>query len=65
VQLQALAVALKDYGDLEAAQGKGKSLRVPARTRIIDDVLLKALQERSNLDRIQVVSLGAGDGTID
>lgn len=53
---------------LVALQGVGKSLRVPARNRLIDDLLLKALQQLAadggdgsgKHTAVQVVNIGCG-----
>lgn len=42
-------------------QGPGKSLRVPARNRLMDDLMLEALQQLSSSHQaIQVVNIGCG-----
>jgi hypothetical protein len=42
-------------------QGPGKSLRVPARNRLIDDLLMTALQQLSTTHTaVQVVNIGCG-----
>lgn len=42
-------------------QGPGKSLRVPARNRLVDDLLLAALQQLSSSHpAVQVVNIGCG-----
>lgn len=64
----ALHTALADYQQLQQAQGPGRSLRVPARNRIMDDFVLEALQllqqqQQQQLDGdgvVQVVHIGCG-----
>ncbi|GAX79455.1 hypothetical protein CEUSTIGMA_g6896.t1 [Chlamydomonas eustigma] len=52
---------MRELETLRAAQGDGKHLRVPARTRILEDWLLQSLQSQpSDVTEIQVVSLGSG-----
>jgi len=43
-------------------QGAGKSLRVPARNRLMDDILLQTLHELQTAghQRVQVVNIGCG-----
>lgn len=43
-------------------QGVGKSLRVPARNRLVDDLLLKAVQllAEAGHKAVQVVNIGCG-----
>jgi O-methyltransferase involved in polyketide biosynthesis len=58
---EALQLALKELQALRASQGDGKHLRVPARTRILEDWLLQSLQSHPfHVKEIQVVSLGSG-----
>lgn len=67
----ALHTALADYQQLQQAQGPGRSLRVPARNRIMDDFVLEALQllqqqQQQQLDGdgvVQVVHIGCGMDT--
>lgn len=61
----ALQQALSDYQNLLAAQGPGRSLRVPARNRIMDDFVTEALQhlaaqKADATGLVQVVNLGCG-----
>ena len=64
----ALALALKELQELQVQQGCSKHLRVPARTRILEDWLLeelRSLQPLQHVDgaaavEVQVVSLGSG-----
>lgn len=59
----ALRLAEEELRGLQAAQGTGKHLRVPMRTRILEDLLLKDLRARQaqqGCQEIQVVSVGAG-----
>ena len=59
---KALAIARRDVEQLVQLQGPGRHLRVPARNRIVDDLLLAALERVGGDDgrRVQVVNLGAG-----
>lgn len=45
-----------------ALQGAGKSLRVPARNRLVDDLLLQAVQALAEAGHkaVQVVNIGCG-----
>ncbi|KAF6256738.1 hypothetical protein COO60DRAFT_85265 [Scenedesmus sp. NREL 46B-D3] len=61
----ALQTALADYQQLQQAQGAGRSLRVPARNRIVDDSLMEALQQlqQQHIGEggvVQVVNIGCG-----
>jgi O-methyltransferase involved in polyketide biosynthesis len=64
----ALHTALADYQKLQQAQGPGRSLRVPARNRILDDSLMEALQQLQQQGQqqqgsdgmVQVVNIGCG-----
>jgi hypothetical protein len=63
----ALQTALADYQKLQHVQGAGRSLRVPARNRVMDDYLLDALQQLQQLPEqqasdgvVQVVNIGCG-----
>ena len=68
----ALQLALKELRDLQGSQGPGKHLRVPARTRILEDWLLQELAKPADpavaspttsdggRTEVQVVSLGSG-----
>lgn len=60
---RARSTALTDWQQLVKAQGPGKSLRVPARNRIMDDLLVQAIHQiasQSGQQRVQVVNLGCG-----
>jgi O-methyltransferase involved in polyketide biosynthesis len=53
--------AFNDWQQLVQLQGPGKSLRVPARNRLIDDLLMTALQQLSTTHTaVQVVNIGCG-----
>ena len=62
----ALHLAVKELNDLRASQGPNLHLRVPARTRILDDWLIEELKAipTNSLGKhpvdVQVVSLGSG-----
>ena len=64
----ALKLAQKEIRDLQASQGPGKHLRVPARTRILEDWLVQELKQLAEpplrqgggSQEVQVVSLGSG-----
>lgn len=61
--VQAYQTAYNDWQKLVEAQGPGKSLRVPARNRIMDDLLLRALQSlaaEGERQAVQVVNVGCG-----
>ncbi|KAJ9511685.1 hypothetical protein QJQ45_017988 [Haematococcus lacustris] len=61
-----LQLAQKELQQLVTAQGPGKHLRVPARTRLLDDLLLQAIQQltlEGQPGTVQVVSLGCGMDT--
>lgn len=58
-----LELARDEWDRLSDMQGPGKHLRVPARTRIIDDKLSSIVQSLSGQGKLQVVSLGAGMDT--
>lgn len=60
---EALPRAQQDWQQLVAAQGPGKSLRIPARNRVMDDLLLQALQKLAvsyKQQPLQVVNVGCG-----
>ena len=60
---EGLATAEADWQRLNQLQGPGKHLRVPARNRILDDEIVKAvagLADRVKPGSIQVVNLGCG-----
>lgn len=58
----ALELAVKELASLQADQGQGKHLRVPMRTRILEDWLLEELGalKAQSCSAMQVVSLGSG-----
>ncbi len=64
---RALKLAQDELAGLAAAQGPGKHLRVPARTRLVEEQLLDALRQLSSHEQggvdVQVVSLGCGMDT--
>eukprot|EP00195_Chlamydomonas_chlamydogama_P002951 CAMPEP_0202919996 /NCGR_PEP_ID=MMETSP1392-20130828/76624_1 /ASSEMBLY_ACC=CAM_ASM_000868 /TAXON_ID=225041 /ORGANISM="Chlamydomonas chlamydogama, Strain SAG 11-48b" /LENGTH=291 /DNA_ID=CAMNT_0049613471 /DNA_START=158 /DNA_END=1033 /DNA_ORIENTATION=+ len=60
---EALELALKELADLQGAQGPGKHLRVPARSRIMDDWVVEGISSLAGSrpsQPVQVVSMGAG-----
>ncbi|MEW5300068.1 MAG: hypothetical protein WDW36_003026 [Sanguina aurantia] len=61
---KALGLAEQELASLSAQQGPGKHLRVPARSRLLDDALKPPLQTLANTgSSCNVVALGAGMDT--
>ena len=62
VSISVFCTAVLPRQQLVELQGPGKSLRVPARNRLMDDLLLQTLQQlaAAGHEVVQVVNIGCG-----